>query len=496
MLKIEPVSSAHNLRYPSAVSPNFTKLAEFKHIFLDWSTRSKFDPYSKIFEYAHALARLFWLGILLAFAGMTAFLVILNLFDYFNYDVVSQIQIVTQRPATFPAVTLCDNNPFTTSQSHEFMYNLMLSVYGEDISTNLTFFPASYRIGDITTKAKLLASLPSANESFRKQMGFAFERIFVCTFNGIACNLSNDFHWYYSFENGNCWQYNSGLNLANEKTSLAESTTEGKYFGLSLMIVGLANRNPYPVVNSKGITLFVHNQSFWPIASEGIQIQPGSDTNIAVKRTFSSRQPVPYSQCVDLTQTESKIYKYIREATNQSYRQRDCLDLCRQERIIAVCLCYYPKYSMISRAEPCLNDSQMACVSSQFNFFTGDVLRECLAECPLECDTVTYDFQLSSSLFPNKELYTLLFSDPGVVAYFEYLSGAVLTYESFKEMSYQINVFYPYMEYTEISEKPKTSPIDLFSQVGGSLGIFCGFSMFHLLEIVEILYLFVYAMLQ
>ena len=49
-----------------------------------------------------------------------------------------------------------------------------------------------------------------------------------------------------------------------------------------------------------------------------------------------------------------------------------------------------------------------------------------------------------------------------------------------------LTVFYPSMQYIEITQAPKTSLIVLISNLGGSIGIFLGFSIFSLIEIVEI----------
>ena len=79
-----------------------------------------------------------------------------------------------------------------------------------------------------------------------------------------------------------------------------------------------------------------------------------------------------------------------------------------------------------------------------------------------------------------------------MVNFFESISNNVLTYDSFREMSYEISIFYPHMQYNQIIETPKTSPIDLFSQIGGSLGMFFGLSLFHVMELFEIAILIVH----
>ena len=70
------------------------------------------------------------------------------------------------------------------------------------------------------------------------------------------------------------------------------------------------------------------------------------------------------------------------------------------------------------------------------------------------------------------------------------------TFESFQKHFLMLNVFYPYLEYTEITETPTFTWIDLFSQIGGCLGMFLGLSIFQLIEIFEILGIIFYILIK
>ena len=64
-----------------------------------------------------------------------------------------------------------------------------------------------------------------------------------------------------------------------------------------------------------------------------------------------------------------------------------------------------------------------------------------------------------------------------------------------KEYSLSFNVYYSDMRYTSITESPKTSIADLFSQIGGGLGLFVSFSVFTLFEFLEIFILVICGLL-
>jgi len=145
-------------------------------------------------------------------------------------------------------------------------------------------------------------------------------------------------------------------------------------------------------------------------------------------------------------------------------------------------------------SQPCLNVSQYQCFTSVLNDI---ILEECEGDCPLECDSVTYQYSLSSLLYPSQSFYNKFFNDKSAFNFFKTTFGIdIATKDKFKEYFLMLNVFYPYLQFTQITEIPKFTPIDLLSQIGGSLGMFLGFSLFHLIEIFEILLIFIVSLLK
>ena len=50
----------------------------------------------------------------------------------YNYDVVSLIQVENERPVLFPAVTICDSNPFTSKEAENLIRLKFNEAYGID----------------------------------------------------------------------------------------------------------------------------------------------------------------------------------------------------------------------------------------------------------------------------------------------------------------------------------------------------------------------------
>ncbi len=97
----------------------------------------------------------------------------------------------------------------------------------------------------------------------------------------------------------------------------------------------MVRENVYPLSNTNGLKVFIHNQSHPQpgVFDTPISLESGKETNIILEKTLSSILPAPYGTCTDLTNGfNSDLYNYIL-GTNYVYRQRDCLNAGYQQEI-------------------------------------------------------------------------------------------------------------------------------------------------------------------
>jgi hypothetical protein len=194
-----------------------SKLSLLFDTFYHWSRLSDINCYTKVFEYKSVTARILWLFILCASTFFTFYLIELSIVNYYNYDVVTQIQVNTDTAIVtlFPAITLCDTNAFITGVAQDFFYNT-------SVENNINGYYEPMRV---TTLMKMAAANPSYGDENRKKLGFATHQIYSCTYNGnIDC--TKDLQWYYMFEYGNCVQFN-----VNE-TNLTQAQKPSEQFGI------------------------------------------------------------------------------------------------------------------------------------------------------------------------------------------------------------------------------------------------------------------------
>ena len=231
-----------------------------------------------------------------------------------------------------------------------------------------------------------------------------------------------------------------------------------------------------------------------------MSIRTGEETNIQVQKIFIYDKPYPYTECRDRDTFNSEFVSFITKNLNKSYFQSDCFDLCRQKFIINKCNCYYAKYPIIITASVCLNETQFKCIKMSLNEFINKNELNCVDECPHECDSVEYHLTISTSDYPNRQYYEYLIKNQNIFNtlvssfYNNTNTTTSISYDSFKKTSLALNVFLPYMEYTEVTQSPKFNGFDLLAQIGGALGVLLSMSIFTCIEFFEIAALSLYSL--
>ena len=180
---------------------------------------------------------------------------------------------------------------------------------------------------------------------------------------------------------------------------------------------------------------------------------------------------------------------------NQTYKQEECFNLCIQQTVIDKCKCYDLNYQNLStNVRPCRTLDDFDCLEDQWQMFDVDKCIE--SSCPLECNSVEYKLSLSTLEFPSVNFYKNFFSSPYANDHASFFNKTnPPTYEFFKANSLGFQVYFQSLDFTQITESPKMNVYDLFTQIGGALGLFVSFSVFTLFEVMELVILIVHGLL-
>lgn len=172
-----------------------------KETFKDWSHTVDINGYNKIFAYESNLyGQIPFILIFLASTFFTCWLVVLNVNSFLSYDVISKSEVIHERPTQFPTLTICDLNLFESPQAR-LLIEYVNQTYNLDTQNPLD-------ATQIMNLAKSYAASSALDERQKKNLGFNLEQnIEECTFGGSE-NCLNNLTWYYSYDYGNCYQFN------------------------------------------------------------------------------------------------------------------------------------------------------------------------------------------------------------------------------------------------------------------------------------------------
>jgi hypothetical protein len=221
-----------------------------------------------------------------------------------------------------------------------------------------------------------------------------------------------------------------------------------------------------------GIYLLVHNQSR-PLMSltGGIYLAAGLETGIAVSRTFITKQPAPFSNClsdmIPFSSYSEKIFNYFQKFNVTKYDQEVCINFCYQDKLIENCHCASLITETLNDTKYCANKSERECEKNlTTSFATSNTDDFCDNVCRPECTTQKFDYSISLSKFPTQD-YTNLHPDQKPPLRFI--------------VDYKDNI------YTEVIESPKVTFEKLLGDIGGQMSLFIGISFLSFLEVLELL---------
>jgi len=212
--------------------------------------------------------KIMWISLFIISTSLGISTVIGIVKTYLKYEIVTKIDVITEIPTHFPAITLI----------------------------NLR------------------------NKKMNMSIG---EMISVCSFNLEECNEDDfeiivDKFGFVSYRFKEKMSYTPGMQYGLELLINLENITCDKCYldGLRLIV---HNQSSDPGYYSGG-------------TKSGFVLAPGFNHEIIIKRTFSSKLGLPYNNCIknvtSLDSFDSNLYKHILQSTQYEYTQKDCFDYC------------------------------------------------------------------------------------------------------------------------------------------------------------------------
>ena len=468
-------------------------LNELKSVFLKRLASTTIHGLPRIVESKNPILRFIWLFCFMLSFGACIYYISSNMIEFFNYDETSQIQFVQESPVLFPAVEVCNSNPYQTEHALDVIINYLNEntqfVYdqaGSARSLSKLDFINQVLFDYPDLENHLTAYTNGLNKSEQQRLGFPLDSILLtCQFVADTCGVQ-DFRWNFRKNFGNCFTFN----LHRKYYSIGP----GETYKLRLeMFAGIEERLLNTNGKNHGLRLLVYNQSnFYLIADYGINAGAGTALTLAVKRVIIDGLEEPYSKC-DFVTTPSPdkfnltIYNLF-VAANKTYSQVNCLVVCYRQLALSICECFDNVLKPIpenTTVKYCSTESEFSCISDLYRqiVLNKNDSFHCLNSCPLECSSAYFTFTPFYSTFAKRSYAELLLRNRSEAVYG--LVGRHLTPDEFRKNLVQVNIYYESMSYEYISQSPTTTWVTLLANVGGVLGLFIGMSLLSLVELIE-----------
>ena len=329
------------------------------------------------------LMKIAWTFFTLVSLSGCAFMIYKNVFKYLDYEVTTKIRIINQYQATFPTVTFCNIN-YYTSESNLFFGNTI-----ENTSDN--FYTIWRELKFFNKNFDMKQYFPNMYQSDSLN-----KLLISCQFNFIDCNRT-ELKLFEHPNFGNCYQFNSGYDKYNNKIDLKKSIGKDFYQGLRL-VLNVSIIDKLKLFNTHyGAVIFIHNQSSSLEIIEDVKLSPKFETSIAIKSSFYKSKEKPYSNCDgntdDPNSYESEFFKLIHSKTKK-YTQYTCVIQCLQKKVINECKCHGNLYFSYFESKPCATSYEIGCSIKVFERAINDETN-CVKECPLECEGTWFDKTIS-----------------------------------------------------------------------------------------------------
>ncbi|CAF1463424.1 unnamed protein product [Adineta steineri] len=428
--------------------------------------------------------RLFWIIIFTVAFGFMFFFVISSVIEYFTYPTQTTTEINLERKMPFPAVTVCNANPYRLDKMNASLVAFVSRLYSPNKTYNQNLLDS--------LAIPLVIDLFNRNQTEElASIGFQLSDILLsCSYNGIDC--SNLFTRSLTSALGNCFTF-------NWKTSTPFFTIADYGDTLLLrealqMTFYVPRESNFPVPYFMiGLNIVLHDNDEFPLSIEnGLALAPGLSHLITYRKSSETFLPAPYSQCTSNVSSDLRaLYRTTFTNRNVSdsilYSESVCNELCELAYIFSQCSCILPipfftrnvlalNGSLVSAriCNPLTNEFSCAFTAKQQLAASDQLQTAWCSHCTSQCQYTDFTSDLSAQAAPsdtekatwaaallNGSNTTILLPDDFAQNFSYYMDRNYLRVEIQCGSKYVI-------EYKQVAT---LSLIDVFASIGGQSGL-------------------------
>ncbi|XP_075129649.1 epithelial sodium channel subunit beta-like [Leptodactylus fuscus] len=394
---------------------------------------------------------------------------------YMRYPTQEKVTLVNSARLPFPAITFCNLNRARKSQLNSSRY--------KTLNDQLPLMSDHEKEKDVlsnTRERNFAFAMSQLSTQEQMALGHRLEDMLIsCVFHDVSCNES----FFTPFLNpklGNCYTFNGPRNqTARKEEEVLNATKAGFSYGLTMELFIEQHEYISSLSTAAGLRVVLHGQGKMPFPEdEGVNVPPGQESDIGVVKVHVKRLQEPYnSRC----SSGQNIRNYYTDVYGTDYSREACKKSCAQAKMIKNCGCRMWEFPAPPGLDvPLCNISEPSvsnCVELYEYKLSHDKLK---CDCPLQCDEEIFELTLSSSQWPSNT-YLNLFSKR-----LESRRG-YQDMQTIRDNVVKVVVYYQQLNYELIEEVPSMQLVDLFSSIGGLVGLWIGVSVCTVAEFLELI---------
>ncbi|KAI3411894.1 hypothetical protein GPALN_001955 [Globodera pallida] len=231
------------------------------------------------------------------------------------------------------------------------------------------------------------------------------------------------------------------------------------------------------------VRIVVHEQDQEPFPDTfGYSAPTGFVSSFGLKTKIVNRLDAPYGKCSDTFRPYGYIYA-------EHYSPEGCYRNCFQHIILERCGCGDPRFPLPNESEdrPCdaRSPKERLCLANQTAVLGGfhHLTHDC--HCVQPCTEHVFETAYSAAAWPA--LNFNIGGDDCALVLGTNFSKAKCT-EYFTKNTALIEIYYEQLNYEKLKETPGYTLVNLFSDLGGNIGLWIGFSLITVMEVVELIF--------
>ncbi|CAF3823949.1 unnamed protein product [Adineta steineri] len=445
--------------------------------------------------------RVFWSISFIGFAAIMVYFIVKAISAYFGYPTQFNLDVVSEWPQYFPAVTICNSSPLRFDKFIEpfLNYTNSLNLTNSNDTSTLSSLQATYISDFLIDKINKNVSLESMFYSLSSML-------YKCTYNGLPCSTA-DFISFTTASYGRCYTFNAkminsnGDNLRYGNDNAGNGILELEFYIHSHQYVPYFTTGMYWY----GISVVHDNTEIPRVDAEGIELTPGRKHKLAYKKKQTFLLPSPYTECTDKVSFDMQTMLTHYDGADYGNVEFICFQVCGQ--VYAKCFCC--SYEQCGCIDPTLWNTQSlvlpstnksifaplckssdTCYTQSFNTLLNsyDIQDIYCADCSQQCTVIDFFIQTSSLAVAFE------WEMNGIKAFVENSSVPLpsdwsTTWRTYIPENYLVlRVVRDTNLIENYTQTAQLSVVDVLSNIGGQTGLWIGISFLSLMEFIEMLY--------